>query len=92
MLADAGDAVTAIVSDSFLSVALEILSVSDNVSESERLIVPDKAISVSRDIDSASEISAILDVLSVSEIISDSGTVLIPALLALSVSVIVSDT
>ena len=41
---------------------------------------------------SNSEISAILETPSASKIVSDSGTVLVPALLALSVSVIVSHT
>ena len=74
-----------------MSDSLAILSSSEIDSERKTLTVPDKAISVSRDSASASEISTILEALSISDIDSDSGTVLVPALDALSVSDIVSD-
>ena len=74
-----------------MSDSLEILSSSEIVSERKILTVPDKVMPVSREIVSSSEISAVLEILSVSDNDSDIGTVLVPALLALSVSAIVSD-
>ena len=71
--------------------SLAILSSSEIDSERKTLTVPDNSMPISIEIVSSSEISAALEILSVSDNDSDIGTVLVPALLALSVSAIVSD-